>query len=124
MKKPSELEETLWVHIRCMHGEHGIPMPEREFMFHPQRRWRADFCWPEKMLIVEAEGGVWANGRHSRGKGFIADCTKYNEATLLGYTVLRVTMEHIKSGQAIDWIMRFLENKNVLEEDMEIICSL
>tara|TARA_R110000787_G_scaffold6571_2_gene22869 strand:+ start:5115 stop:5453 length:339 start_codon:yes stop_codon:yes gene_type:complete len=112
MKKLSELEETLWVHMRAMHGDCGMPMPERQFHYLPDRpRCHCDFCWPDQMLIVEAEGGVWNQGRHTRGKGFIDDCTKYNEASLLGYTVLRVTMEHISSGQAIEWIMRFLEDK-------------
>ncbi len=59
------------------------------------------------MLAVEVEGGVWgAKSRHTTGAGFTADCVKYNEAALLGWTVLRVTAEHIYDGRAIDWIRR------------------
>jgi hypothetical protein len=33
-----------------------------------------------------------------------ADMEKYNEAALLGYTVLRVTKYHLINGQAIRWV--------------------
>ena len=100
----SELEATLGMHIRG----NGLPEPEREYRFHPRRRWAFDFAWPAAMLAVEVEGGVWAQGRHTRGAGFIADCEKYNEATLIGWRVLRVTGQHIDDGSAIDWIRRAL----------------
>ena len=36
----------------------GLPPPVTEYRFHPERRWRADFAWPEKKLLVEVDGGV------------------------------------------------------------------
>ena len=104
MTTESGLEATLSLYIRV----NGLPEPEREYRFHPTRRWSFDFVWPDAMLAVEVEGGVWAQGRHTRGAGFIADCEKYNEAALLGWRVLRVTGEHINDGSAIDWIRRAL----------------
>lgn len=98
----SALEDTLLFHIRAV----GLPEPEREYKFHPVRRWRFDFAWPDKMLAVEAEGGTWSRGRHTRGGGFAKDCEKYNEAALLGWCVLRFTADTIKSGQAISTIER------------------
>ena len=98
----SDLEETLAMHMRAV----GIPDPVREYKFDPKRRWRADFAWPELMLLVEVEGGIWTNGRHTRGKGFEADCEKYNEAALDGWTVLRFTGTHIKDGRALQMIER------------------
>ncbi|MWO66465.1 hypothetical protein GQM96_24295, partial [Escherichia coli] len=65
--------------------------PTREHRFAPPRRWRFAFAWPAFMLAVEIEGGVWTNGRHTRGSGFVADCEKYNAATLAGWKVLRFT---------------------------------
>ena len=73
----------------------------QEHKFHPDRRWRFDFAWPEQKIAAEIEGGVWTRGRHTRGKGFINDCDKYNAATLLGWRVFRFTREHIDSGDAI-----------------------
>lgn len=100
----SDLEETLAMYMRAV----GIPEPLREYRFDPKRRWRADFAWPELMLLVEVEGGQWTNGRHTRGAGFEADCEKYNEAALFGWRVLRVTSTHIKTGEALAWIVRAL----------------
>jgi len=79
----------------------GLPAPVTEYEFHPDRKWRADFCWPEQKLIVEYEGGTWMHGRHTRGSGFEKDCDKYNAATVLGYRVLRFTQKHVKSGEAV-----------------------
>jgi len=43
-----------------------------------------------------------------RGAGFEADCEKYNEASLLGWTVLRFTPAMIQSGAAADVLKRAL----------------
>lgn len=82
----------------------GLPQPEQELMFHPTRRWRFDFCFPAQKLAVEVEGGIWAQGRHTRGAGFQEDCTKYNEAVLLGWRVMRFTPGMIKSGEALRYV--------------------
>lgn len=100
----SDLEQQLAFQI----GLQNIPQPVTEHRFHPKRRWRFDLAWPEHMLAVEVEGGVWTSGRHSRGAGFVADCEKYNEAMLAGWRVIRVTGLHIDNGAAMDWICRAL----------------
>lgn len=87
---------------------HGLPAPVREFRFHPARRWRFDYAWPSIFVAAEREGGVWVAGRHTRGKGFEADCEKYNEANLLGWTVFRFTPKMIESGAAADVLKRAL----------------
>lgn len=71
-----------------------------EFRFHPERRWRFDYAWPDKMIAFEQEGGVWTGGRHTRGKGYENDCIKYSEAAILGWTVIRATTSMIKDGRA------------------------
>ena len=75
---------------------------EREYRFAPPRHWRFDFAWPAVKLAVEIEGGVWSRGRHTRGKGFIADCDKYNAATMLGWRVLRFTRQHLEDSDYIN----------------------
>ena len=100
----SNLEDKLAFHIRAI----KLPKPVQQYKFHPTRRWKADFCWVEEKLIVEVQGGIWMQGRHSRGGGYIKDCEKMNEAVLLGYKYLKVCKEHIDSGQAIDWIRKAL----------------
>lgn len=75
----------------------GLPEPTPEFRFNPQRKWRADYCWPfaTPRVIVEIDGGVFTQGRHTRGKGFIADQQKTNSAQLLGFAVLRYTPDRL-----------------------------
>jgi very-short-patch-repair endonuclease len=95
----SGLEQTLAAQL----SHAGLPPYQREFRFHPVRRWRLDFAWPAHKLALEVEGGVFVRGRHSRGVGYTADCEKGNALALLGWRVLRVTGAHIKSGQALQW---------------------
>lgn len=97
----SEAEETLAGQLRMMRIPH-----QREVAFAAQvaRKWRADFRVGD--LLIEVEGGLWTNGRHTRGSGFEADCVKYAEAMLLGYRVLRVTPAMIVDGRAIDYVIK------------------
>lgn len=78
-------------------NHHRFPDPVREYRFHPTRLWRFDFCWPDKKIAIELEGGVFSNGGHSRGAGFTRDTEKYNQAVILGYRVLRYTVKNIYS---------------------------
>jgi len=82
---------------------------EREHRFMKERRFRFDFAWPEAKVALEVEGGIWTGGRHTRASGFIADATKYAEATLRGWKVFRVAAPHIKSGEAVRWIKEALK---------------
>lgn len=77
---------------------------EQEYKFHPKRKWRADFHIVGKKILVEVEGGVWSNGRHTRGKGYIGDMEKYNAAVVMGYQVLRFSTDQVKSGLAVQQI--------------------
>ena len=101
----SALEDALAFQIRAV----GLPKPEREFRFHPTRKWRFDFAWPRYNVAVEVEGGIYSAGRHTRGKGFERDCEKTNAAVVQGWRVLRVTAKHIKSGTAINQIEQALK---------------
>jgi len=78
-----------------------LPPPEREYEFHPTRRWRFDLAWPEKRIALEVEGVTAEGGRHQRIAGYGEDCRKYNAAQLEGWTVLRFTQVMVKRGEAI-----------------------
>ena len=84
----------------------GITGFEREYKFHPTRRWRFDLADPERMIAIEIEGGVWSKGRHVNPQGFINDCEKYAEANLLGWTVLRFPSGWVESGLALVYVER------------------
>lgn len=92
-KRKSHLEETIFNRIRW----YGCKLPEREYKFHPVRKWRFDFAWPDEKVAIEAEGGIWTNGAHTRGKHFNSDSQKYNAAVILGWRVLRYTTNTINN---------------------------
>lgn len=79
---------------------------EREYRFHPDRRWRSDFAFEKAKVLVEVEGGHWVAGRHNRGTGFERDMEKYNTATELGWSVLRYTPRMVRTGEALRQIER------------------
>lgn len=86
----------------------GIPAPVQEHRFHETRRWRFDLAWPDLMIAVEVDGGVWSGGRHTRGAGFVADCEKVNEATAMGWRVFRFPTPHVSDGSAVEMLRRVL----------------
>ena len=106
---PTELEQSLAGVIRMVQlsgGRSWLPDPVTEYRFHSTRKWRFDFAWPGSKIALEAEGGTWTKGRHTRGKGFADDCEKYNEASLLGWNVYRFTTDMIDDGQAFTMLER------------------
>lgn len=83
----------------------GLPAPVREYQFAaPQRKWRFDLAWPDRMIAVEVDGGSWIGGRHTSGSGFEKDMEKSNHAQLLGWTVLRFTPRMVEEGTALEFI--------------------
>ena len=84
----------------------GLPAPVDEYRFHDARKWRFDFCWPRALVAIEVDGGVWVRGRHNRGAGMIKDFEKINEATALGWEVLRVTPAQLCTSYTVGLLKR------------------
>ena len=84
----SRLEAKFALYWRGLCG----PELQREFVFHPERKWRADFAHVESRTLIEIEGGIYlaGGGRHNRAAGFVADLEKYLEASLAGWHVVRL----------------------------------
>lgn len=101
----SKLEEDLLAQIVKAGLADGMV---REFRYHPARRWRFDFAWPQARVYCECQGGVWIRGRHSRPKGMLNDMEKFSEASALGWRPVLVTGLEIKNGAALDRIERAL----------------
>jgi len=95
----------------------GGPELVEEFMFHPTRRWRADFAHLESKLLIEIEGGAYG-GRHTRGRGFVEDLDKYATAWLHGYTVLRIGAHQVR-GDVIRAVIGRLRGAGAAENSPE-----
>ena len=100
----SALERHLEASVRA----HGLPEPQREYRFHPTRKWRLDFAWPAVMLAVEVEGGIYRGGGHTHVKDLKRDMEKSNALTLLGWRLLRFHGDQVRSGEAVAVIRQAL----------------
>lgn len=113
---PSDLEQHLLKQLEWA----GLPTPEREYRFHPDRDWRFDLAWPawpremsndgswRGMVAVEVQGAIWTGGKHGRGKGIEIDHSKLNAAQLAGWTVLQYSRRPIEDGTAVAEITQAL----------------
>lgn len=82
----------------------GLPTPYCEYRWHPTRKWRLDFAWPEEgMVAVEVQGMV-----HRIKARFKADIEKRAELLLAGWRVLEVDGDSIRDGRAVAWIKKLL----------------
>jgi hypothetical protein len=103
----SYLEAELFFMLKSLGLNVGMM---REFRFHETRRWRFDFAWPAKKIAAEVHGGIWLgkSGGHTSGKGRARDMEKINEAAVLGWRVLELTPDMIRSGEAVRYIERVM----------------
>lgn len=87
----------------------------REYKFLHDRRFRFDIAIPGEMIAVEFEGGVFTNGRHTRGKGYSRDAKKYNLAVRHGWRLLRYTTADTNKinweFEIADEIKRLIKNR-------------
>jgi hypothetical protein len=95
--------------LRPLEGIEPVP----EYRFHPTRRWRFDFAFPDLKLAIEIQGMgrtapafchkckkacvcprckkmtvVHHAGGHQTPKGMRNDCDKHNAAILMGWRIL------------------------------------
>ena len=84
-----------------------LPAPEREYLFAPQvdgkpvRRWRFDCAWPDRLLALEIDGGLFAGGRHGGQRSVVRDVEKRAVAACLGWRIVPVTPSQVRSGVAV-----------------------
>lgn len=96
--------------IRAYCASRGYPLPEPEWQFARPRRWRFDLAFVAQKVALELEGGLFGRGRpcalcgrrrvagHSSVERTKTDMDKYNQASILGWRVLRATPEQVESG--------------------------
>ena len=82
----------------------GLPLPVSEYSAIPARKFRWDFAWPECLILVEIQGGIWSSSKtgHTSGVGVNRDCQKGNLANLGSFCCLSFTSDMIRSGIALE----------------------
>jgi very-short-patch-repair endonuclease len=83
----SKVEDSLFAEMKLF----GLPLPVRQHIFHPTRRWRFDFAWIDRKIAVEIQGGIFmkGGGAHNRGAFMELDYDKINAAQVLGWKVFQ-----------------------------------
>jgi hypothetical protein len=101
-----------YVHSKMPEGIHDLTEWKKKYTehrFHDTRKWRFDIGIERIMLAVEYEGGTFGRSRHTSGVGYSRDVEKYSTAAAMGWTVIRVTCDHLQSGECFKWIDQALE---------------
>lgn len=90
-------QQVLWMggQLAWWAVTNGI-MVEKEWRFHPVRKWRFDFFIPSLKVACEYEGIFSEKSRHTTQAGYSGDVEKYREAAKMGITVLRYTSKDHK----------------------------
>jgi hypothetical protein len=87
----------------------GIPEPQVEYRFHPDRMWRFDYAWPDHgRIFLEVQGGAFVAGFHNRGGGSAKDNEKQNSATVMGWRCLKIFPADLLTVETIELIQRAL----------------
>ena len=111
----SKGEEALAFALRAI-GKYHV---EREYRWHPTRRFRSDFAiWRSAAendagtlpLLVEIDGAKRGKpGAHQTVDGVDYDCRRSAEALVRGYVMLRVSTRMVKDGTALNHIESLMD---------------
>ncbi len=88
----------------------GIPEPITEYKFAIMlgRKWRMDYAWPERKLALEVQGGIFIQGRHSRGAALLKEWEKLNTAAGIGWRFLYCQPSDLLKQPLVDQIKKAL----------------
>lgn len=98
-KPRSEIEELMAEQLKV----YGLPEPVRQLKYLEDRKFRADFAWPDRMIALEVDGAV------HRIKGtFQRSFEREYLLKMAGWQVLHVGGNEVRKGIAIEWIRNLL----------------
>lgn len=96
--KPSTTSRDKWLDtVERIAIEYGQEIC-REYRFHNTRQWRFDMAIPALKIAIEYEGTMSKKSRHTSVTGYTGDLEKYNEASMLGWTLLRYNAMNISNA--------------------------
>jgi hypothetical protein len=113
-KRPTRAKYSHEV-VRAYFVECGLPAPAFEYRFDLRRKWRFDVAWafPKCPIALEVQGGIWSNGRHTRGAALLKEWEKLNEAACQGWRILYVQPDDLCLLSTVQLIKRCLANETL-----------
>ena len=101
-----------------------VPEPVRQYVFHETRKWRFDFAWPDALVAVEIDGGIFQGSRKKGGNqtghrsinGVMADMEKSNHAAIDGWCLLRFHSKDLdqRPDYCVELVRQALAKKTAL----------
>jgi very-short-patch-repair endonuclease len=76
---------------------------DREYRWHPSRKFRSDFALVQDRILIEIEGSG-----HRTYSRFLSDIDKYNQATVHGWSLLRCQPKQVAGGYIMDLLEEML----------------
>lgn len=101
-------DKTLEEQFASFAVRHGFPPYETEYKFLPDRKFRADFAWPDHKLLVEVDGGKHINGHHHTAEGIKRDQERDRLAREAGFHVVRTDRDGLEGDQLYSLVSAFL----------------
>ena len=101
MEKKESAQSKLETKVARQLSMANFPAWEQQFRFHPTRRWRLDFAWPECKVAMEVNGGTFIGGRHSNGPAMHSEYEKLNAAQSDGWIVLQFDTWHVRDEEIV-----------------------
>lgn len=93
-------EDTLYLQMRAL----KLPLPQRQYYFaKPERKYRGDFVWPARRLVLEVEGQI-----HSIRAVRESDIIRRQWCFFNNWAILAVSAKQVRSGVAIQIVQRVL----------------
>jgi hypothetical protein len=74
----------------------GLPVPVFEHYPLKPRFWRLDVSWPELMIAIEIDGGLFNQGAHTRGAFIMRTHEKLNALAAAGWRMWHYTPQTLK----------------------------
>jgi len=111
LSKRKQLENDFALQVKNA----GLPAPEREHRFHPDRLWKIDFAWPRDRLAVEIQGGTWVGGAHGRGSGISKDAEKFANLAIMGWRLIAIPSEAVRSYEGLRWVSAVLKGDGIIK---------
>jgi very-short-patch-repair endonuclease len=116
----TNLEAAFLHYLRLLASD--LPKPVSQFAYAPDRRFRADFAYPDARLLIECEGGVFGQQEGKKGKahgsvsGILSDCERSRVASANGYRVFRITSKDLDETpeQVIALLRQALDHRKEL----------
>lgn len=66
-----------------------------EYKFHPKRKFRLDWAWPEGKVGIEFDGVMMRTVGHNSLAGILRDSEKSNLAQAMGWRVFRANAKNV-----------------------------